>query len=90
LKADSKLAIKVIETTRRIAQREGISLRQSYVRVLRRERWKLRYHQHPKRAKEARAAARKVKTIAVRLTRKVPSKALAEGIRASSANAGAV
>ncbi len=71
---DSKLAIKVIETTRRIAKREGISLRQSYVRVLRRERWKLRYHQHPKRAKEARAAARKIKTIAGRLTREVRRK----------------
>jgi IS5 family transposase len=74
LKADSKLAIKVIETTRRIAKREGISLRQSYVRVLRRERWKLRYHQHPKRAKEARAAARTIKTIAGRLTREVRRK----------------
>lgn len=71
---DSKLAIKVIETTRRIAKREGISLRQSYVRVLRRERWKLRYHQHPKRAKEARAAARTIKTIAGRLTREVRRK----------------
>lgn len=71
---DSKLAIKVIETTRRIAKREGISLRQSYVRVVRRERWKLRYHQHPKRAKEARAAARTIKTIAGRLTREVRRK----------------
>lgn len=71
---DSKLAIKVIETIWRIAKREGVSLRQSYVRVLKRERWKLRYHQHPKRAKEARAAARKIKTIAGRLTREVRRK----------------
>lgn len=71
---DSRLAIKVIETTRRIAKQEGIPLRQSYVRVLKRERWKLRYHQHPKRAKEARAAARKIKTIAGRLRREVQRK----------------
>ena len=71
---DSKLAIKVIETTWRIAKRAGVPLRQSYVRVLKRERWKLRYHQHPKRAKEARAAARKIKTIAGRLTREVRRK----------------
>jgi IS5 family transposase len=71
---DSKLAIKVIETTRRIAKQEGVELRQSYVRVLKRERWKLRYHQHPKRAKEARGAARKIKTIAGRLHREVQRK----------------
>ncbi|MCU0428216.1 MAG: transposase [Candidatus Kapabacteria bacterium] len=69
----------MIETTRRIARQEGIHLRQSYVRVVRRERWKLRYHQHPKRAKEARAAPRKLKTIAGRLCRDVDRELSEEG-----------
>lgn len=79
---DSKLAIKVIETMRRIAKQESLNLRQSYVRVLKRERWKLRYHQHPKRAKEARGAARKIKTIAGRLSREVRRKLSPEAAKA--------
>jgi IS5 family transposase len=78
---DSTLAIKVIETARRIAKNEGVQLRQSYVRVVKRERWKLRYHQHPKRGKEARAAARKLKTIAGRLQREVQRKLSEEGAK---------
>jgi IS5 family transposase len=79
---DSKLAIKVIEKMRQIAKGEGIALRQSYVRVLKRERWKLRYHQHPKGAKEARAATRKIKTIAGRLTREMRRKLSPKAVEA--------
>lgn len=38
LPTDTKLALKVIEKTRAIAQKEGLNLRQSYVRVVKRER----------------------------------------------------
>lgn len=68
---DSKLALKVIDECRRIAKREGVRLRQSYVRVIKRERWLLRYHKHPKRAQQARSAQRTIKTIGGRLVREL-------------------
>lgn len=68
---DSKQALKIIEQCRTINEREGFPMRQSYRRVVKQERWKLRYHNHPKRSKEASAAQRKLKTIAGRLVREL-------------------
>lgn len=68
---DSKQALKVIEQCWRISKEEGLKLRQSYRRVVKKLRWKLRYHNHRTRSKEAHAAKRKLKTIAGRLVRDV-------------------
>jgi len=71
---DSKLHGKIIEKVQQIAKKENISLRQSYTRTTKKLRLKLRFAHHPKRKKEARAAMRKLKTIAGRLTRDIERK----------------
>jgi len=66
---DSKLHKRIIEKVNKIAKKEGIQLRQSYVRIVKQLMIDQRFRNHPKRKKKARAAARKLKTIAGRLTR---------------------
>lgn len=68
---DSKLYRKIIARNRKIAQKEGIELRQSYIRIEKQLALKQRFYRHAKRKNEARAATRKLKTIAGRLTREV-------------------
>lgn len=68
---DSKIYRKIIAKNRSIAKKESIGLRQSYVRVEKELMLKQRFYRHPKRKKEARAATRKLRTIAGRLTREV-------------------
>jgi len=68
---DSKLHKKIIEGCRKIAEKEGILLRQSYKRTVKQlmiDHW---FREHPKKRKKANAAARKLKTIAGRLVRDV-------------------
>ncbi len=76
---DSKLYDKIIKKTLKIAEKEEITLRQSYRRTTKRLKTQLRFAHHPpKRRKEARAAKRRLKTIAGRLTREIERKLPAE------------
>lgn len=71
---DPKLQKRIIEKCRKIAKQENIELRQSYKRVLKQLMIDQRFRNHPKRKKKAKAAARKIKTIAGRLVRELENK----------------
>jgi IS5 family transposase len=68
---DSKLHKKIIEGCRKIAEKEDLTLRQSYRRTVKQLMIEQRFREHPKKRKRANAAARKLKTIAGRLVRDV-------------------
>ena len=68
---DSKLLIKVIELCNTIAKKESVEQRQNYKRTLKALLIKQRFAHHPKRKKEAKAALRKLRTIAGRLVREL-------------------
>ena len=71
---DVKLQKKIINKCIKIAKQNNIELRQSYTRVVKQLIIDQRFKNHPKRRKKARAAARKIKTIAGRLTRELQRK----------------
>lgn len=71
---DAKLRKKIIEKCWRIAEQEGIKLRQSYRRTLKQLMIDQRFREHPKRRKKANAAARKIDTIAGRVVRDIERK----------------
>jgi IS5 family transposase len=71
---DTKLQKRIIEKCRKIAEQENIELRQSYTRILKQLMIDQRFREHPKRRKKANAAARKIKTIAGRITRELDRK----------------
>ena len=66
---DAKLSKKIIDDCRKIAKEEGISQRQSYVRVSKQYLRQTHNPTHPKRAKKAKAASSKLKTLAGRTIR---------------------
>lgn len=68
---DAKLLIKVIKLCNKIAERENLNQRQNYKRTVKKLLLKQRFAHHPKRRKEAKAALRKLKTIAGRLVREL-------------------
>jgi len=68
---DAKLHKRIIEKVNKIAQQEGIILRQTYTRTLKQLMIDQRFHNHPKRRKKAKAALRKIKTIAGRQVRDI-------------------
>lgn len=68
---DTKLHKKIIEQCRKIAEAECIDQRQSYVRVEKKLVMAQRFRNHPKNAKRANQAARKLKTIAGRMVREI-------------------
>jgi transposase, IS5 family len=68
---DAKLHKRVIDKVNKIAQQEGIVLRQTYTRTLKQLLIDQRFHSHPKRRKKAKAALRKIKTIAGRQVRDI-------------------
>ncbi|TRX59833.1 IS5 family transposase [Carboxylicivirga sp. M1479] len=68
---DAKLHKRVIEKVNKIAKQEGIVLRQTYTRTLKQLMIDQRFHNHPKRRKKAKAALRKIKTIAGRQVRDI-------------------
>ena len=72
----AKLDVKVIERCRAIAEAEGFTLRQSYVRVLGQLRIQARQyrHQNPTVRRKARRAERRIRTIAKRLWREIQRK----------------
>ncbi len=71
---DVKLQKKIIEKCRDIADKEGIKLRQTYTRTLKQLMIDQRFHNHPKRKKKAKAAARKIKIITGRVFRDIDRK----------------
>ena len=71
---DSKLYRKIIDHCVNIAGKEDITLRQSYKRTVKKLLCDLRFRHHPKNRKKARAAIRKLKTIAGRLIRELDRK----------------
>lgn len=79
---DTKLHVKIIKKCWKIAEENNVEKRQSYSRVLKKLLKAQRFRNHPKNKKNAKAAARKIKTIAGRLVRELerqlPTKKLAE------------
>lgn len=71
---DAKLHKKIVEYVRNIASKEDIKLRQSYKRIVKQLMIDQRFRTHPKRSKKAKAAGRKLKTIAGRMTRDLERK----------------
>lgn len=71
---DTKLHKKIIDKCNTIAKTEEIQLRQSYKRTIKQLMIDQRFRNHPKRKKKAKAAARKIKTIAGRLVRDLERK----------------
>lgn len=68
---DTKLQKKVIKKCLNIAKKEGLQLRQTYTRTLKKLFIDLRFSKHPKNKKKANKARRSVKTIAGRLVREL-------------------
>jgi len=75
---DTKLYKKIADKCVAIAEEEGVKLRQSYRRTVKKLVLDQRFRNHPKNFKKARRSARKLKTIAGRLvrdlTRKLPDR----------------
>ena len=71
---DNKLHRKIIKKCIAIADEQGIELRQSYRRVLKKLLMEQRFRNHPKNKGKARKADKKVKTIAGRLVRELERK----------------
>lgn len=66
---DGKLAIKIINTLHKIAKREGIALRRTYIKEIKGHRITLRFFRHPKKKKKAASAMKRLRTIAKTLIR---------------------
>ena len=77
---DTKLYKRIIEHCVAIAKKEGITLRQSYSRTTKKLMLAQRFRRHPKNHKKARAAQRKLKTIAGRLVREIERKLQASSL----------
>lgn len=71
---DNKLHRKIIKQCVAIAEKEGITLRQTYSRVLKKLLMEQRFRNHPKNKGRAKKADRKVKNIAGRLVRELECK----------------
>lgn len=78
---DAKLHRKMIRKCHKIAEEEGVILRQSYTRTLKKLGVDQRFRSHPRNKKKALKADRKVKVIAGRLVRELERK-LATGLHA--------
>ncbi len=71
---DAKLAKKVIDNCSRIAEKEGISQRQSYKRVSKEYLREAYFGHHPKRKRKAMMARKKLRTIGKRVLRELERK----------------
>lgn len=60
---DGKLAIKMIHHLHKIAKREGLQLRRTYVKEIKEHRLSLRFFKHPRKIKKAKAAIKRLRTI---------------------------
>ncbi len=68
---DNKLYRKIINKCKGISKKEGLPVRQTYTRTLKKLSLLQRFRNHPKNKNKARKADRKVKTIAGRLVREL-------------------
>jgi transposase, IS5 family len=68
---DAKLHKKIIDKCKTIAEREGLPMRQTYTRTLKKLSREQRFRNHPKNKLQARKADKKIKTIAGRLVREL-------------------
>ncbi len=66
---DGKLAIKIINHLHKTAKTEKIQLRRTYLKEIKGHRINLRFFRHPKKRKKAKAAIKRLKTIAKTLMR---------------------
>lgn len=71
---DDKLHKKIIKRCQKLAEQEGIVLRQSYCRMVKKLSYDQRFRNHPRNKPKARKADKKIKTIAGRLVRDVERK----------------
>ena len=71
---DNKLYRKIIKKCIALADKEGLELRQSYTRTLKKLLMDQRFRNHPKNKGRAKKADKKVKTIAGRLVRELDRK----------------
>ena len=71
---DTKLHKRIIDKCRGIAEKEGLIIRQSYRRTIKKLSLDQRFRNHPKNYGKARKADRKIKTIAGRLVRELERK----------------
>jgi IS5 family transposase len=68
---DAKLAKKVIDNCSKIAEKEGVKQRQSYVRVSKQHLRDAYFGHHPKRKKKATMARKKLRTIGKKVVREL-------------------
>lgn len=66
---DGKLAIKIINHLIKIAKKENIQLRRTYMKEIKGHRISLRFFRHPRKRKKARSAMKRLKTIAKTILR---------------------
>ena len=66
---DGKLTIKIINHLHKTAKYEDISLRRTYMKEIKGHRISFRFFRHPKKRKKAKAAIKRLKTIAKTLMR---------------------
>jgi IS5 family transposase len=71
---DAKLAKKVIDNCVKIAEKEGVTQRQTYKRVAKQHLRDAYFGHHPKRIKKAMMARKKLKTIGKRVVRELERK----------------
>ena len=71
---DGKLAIKMINHLHKIAKKEDIQLRRTFVREIKEHRIKLRFFRHPKKYKKAKVSMKRLRTIVGILIRDIERK----------------
>ena len=71
---DGKLAIKIINHLIKIAKKENIKLRRTYMKEIKGHRISLRFFRHPKKRKKAKTAMKRLKTIAKTILRDIDRK----------------
>ena len=83
---DDKLYKRIIRGCREIAEEEGVELRQSYERTVKRLSYQQRFKRSEKQQKKARKASKKIKTIAGRLVREIERKLPVSALERHSAS----
>jgi len=71
---DGKLAIRMINHLHKIAKKEQIQLRRTFVREIKQHRINLRFFKHPKKVKKAKASIKRLRTIVGILIRDISRK----------------
>jgi len=71
---DGKLAIKIIAKLLKIAKKEKIKLRRSFIKEIKQLRIKLRFFRHPKKIKTAMGAMKRLRAIAMIILRDIDRK----------------